>query len=271
MTPLCTLSLSVTEPEPELGAALWGRASPEAAQPGLVLSVPTLLLIPPPRIFPCPQVEKLCPKFYHHPQAANPVSLSLYYESLCPACRNFLVTQLFPTWVMLSDIMDITLVPYGNAQEKNVSGKWQFECQHGELECKGNMIETCLMYQLKDLDHSFPVIFCMESAGSVVENLEACLQVYAPTVQVAEIKSCVTGDLGNKLMHHNAQLTDALNPPHNYVPWILVNGKHTDALQARAQSALFRMVCELYTGEKPDACKDEGLSPNASEDRISLN
>nr|XP_008169805.1 gamma-interferon-inducible lysosomal thiol reductase isoform X2 [Chrysemys picta bellii] len=217
------------------------------------------------------QVEKLCPKFYHHPQAANPVSLSLYYESLCPACRNFLVTQLFPTWVMLSDIMDITLVPYGNAQEKNVSGKWQFECQHGELECKGNMIETCLMYQLKDLDHSFPVIFCMESAGSVVENLEACLQVYAPTVQVAEIKSCVTGDLGNKLMHHNAQLTDALNPPHNYVPWILVNGKHTDALQARAQSALFRMVCELYTGEKPDACKDEGLSPNASEDRISLN
>uniref|UniRef100_A0A8C3HGF5 Gamma-interferon-inducible lysosomal thiol reductase n=1 Tax=Chrysemys picta bellii TaxID=8478 RepID=A0A8C3HGF5_CHRPI len=192
------------------------------------------------------QVEKLCPKFYHHPQAANPVSLSLYYESLCPACRNFLVTQLFPTWVMLSDIMDITLVPYGNAQ-------------------------TCLMYQLKDLDHSFPVIFCMESAGSVVENLEACLQVYAPTVQVAEIKSCVTGDLGNKLMHHNAQLTDALNPPHNYVPWILVNGKHTDALQARAQSALFRMVCELYTGEKPDACKDEGLSPNASEDRISLN
>ncbi|XP_024049997.1 gamma-interferon-inducible lysosomal thiol reductase isoform X1 [Terrapene carolina triunguis] len=277
MTPLCTSSLSVTEPEPELGAALWGRASPEVAQPvwGLCqawfcLSQPCCSS-PPPRIFPCPQVEKLCPKFYHRPQAANPVSLSLYYESLCPGCRNFLVTQLFPTWVMLSDIMDITLVPYGNAQEKNVSGKWQFECQHGELECRGNMIETCLMYQLKDFDHSFPVIFCMESAGSVVENLEACLQVYAPTVHLAEINSCVTGDLGNKLMHRNAQLTDALNPPHNYVPWILVNGKHTDALQARAQTALFRMVCELYTGEKPDACEGGGLSPSAAEDRVSLN
>uniref|UniRef100_A0A8C0HJY2 Gamma-interferon-inducible lysosomal thiol reductase n=1 Tax=Chelonoidis abingdonii TaxID=106734 RepID=A0A8C0HJY2_CHEAB len=169
-------------------------------------------------------LQKLCPKFYHRPQAANPVSLSLYYESLCPGCRGFLVTQLFPTWVMLSDIMNITLVPYGNAQEKNVSGKWQFTCQHGEAECRGNMIETCLMYQLNDFFQSFLVIFCMESAGSVVENLEACLQVYAPTVQLAEIKSCVTGDLGNKLMHHNAELTDALKPPHNYVPWILVNG-----------------------------------------------
>uniref|UniRef100_A0A8C0HD90 Gamma-interferon-inducible lysosomal thiol reductase n=1 Tax=Chelonoidis abingdonii TaxID=106734 RepID=A0A8C0HD90_CHEAB len=216
----------------------------------LVLSIPTMLLIAPlPRIFLCPQVEKLCPKFYHRPQAANPVSLSLYYESLCPGCRGFLVTQLFPTWVMLSDIMNITLVPYGNAQEKNVSGKWQFTCQHGEAECRGNMIETCLMYQLNDFFQSFLVIFCMESAGSVVENLEACLQVYAPTVQLAEIKSCVTGDLGNKLMHHNAELTDALKPPHNYVPWILVNGVSDMVVPDQSLS---------LQGEKPDACKDAG-------------
>ncbi|XP_067411081.1 gamma-interferon-inducible lysosomal thiol reductase [Emydura macquarii macquarii] len=204
------------------------------------------------------QVEKQCPNLYRRLSAASPVSVSLYYESLCPACRGFLVTQLFPTWVMLYDIMNVTLVPYGNTQEKNVSGQWKFECQHGAAECLGNMVETCLMYHLKDVEQYFPVIACMESGTAVSDNLEPCLQVFASTAQLAEIKACVTGDLGNKLMHRNAQLTDALVPPHNYVPWIVVNGKHTDALQARAQSALFRMVCEMYTGEKPDACKDGG-------------
>jgi len=47
---------------------------------------------------------------------ADKVNVSLYYESLCPGCRGFLAGQLVPTYIMLSDIMNIDLVPYGNAQ-----------------------------------------------------------------------------------------------------------------------------------------------------------
>lgn len=40
----------------------------------------------------------------------------VYYESLCPDCREYLSYMVFPTWVMLNDIMSLTVVPYGNAK-----------------------------------------------------------------------------------------------------------------------------------------------------------
>ncbi|NWR81631.1 GILT reductase, partial [Centropus unirufus] len=185
---------------------------------------------------------------------AAPVELSLFYESLCPACRAFLALQLFPAWLLLpSQVLNVTLVPFGNAQERNVSGKWEFLCQHGPEECLGNMIEACVMHEAKDFSASFPVIFCLEAGSSVTKNLEAvcpppvppfagnasprgcpratraplspqCLQVFAPQLDPQRVTSCVRGDLGAALMHRNAQRTAALSPPHQFVPWVVVNG-----------------------------------------------
>ncbi|NXN11027.1 GILT reductase, partial [Indicator maculatus] len=219
------------------------------------------------------QVESHCANLLR--PAASPVELTLFYESLCPACRSFLVQQLFTTWLLLpAEALSITLVPYGNAEERNVSGKWQFQCQHGPEECLGNMIETCLMHEAKNFSSYFPVIFCLESGSSVTKNLEAvrppspslvlltslcppdlllspllswqCLQVYAPQLDTSRIAACVQGDTGAALMHHNAQLTQALDPPHQYVPWVVINGKHTDELQEQAQASLLGLICRLY-------------------------
>ncbi|XP_056368845.1 gamma-interferon-inducible lysosomal thiol reductase isoform X1 [Oenanthe melanoleuca] len=205
------------------------------------------------------QVQSRCPSLPR--PAAAPVQLSLYYESLCPACRQFLVLKLFPTWLLLpAEMLNITLVPYGNAQERNVSGKWDFRCQHGPEECLGNMMEACLMHEAQNFSTYFPVIFCLESGSSVTKNLEACLQIYAPELDSGRVTACVQGDTGMALMHHNAQATEALQPPHQYVPWITVNGpcvppqKHTDELQAQAEASLLGLVCQLYEGEKPEVC-----------------
>ncbi|NWI69023.1 GILT reductase, partial [Todus mexicanus] len=213
------------------------------------------------------QAESRCTNLSAPPAA--PVELSLFYESLCPACREFLVKQLFPTRLLLSnEALNITLVPYGNAEERNVSGKWEFQCQHGPDECLGNMIETCLMHEAKDFNTYFPIIFCMESGSSVTKNLAAslfhphfprqCLQIYAPELDGDRIAACVQGPVGTALMHRNAQLTQALDPPHQYVPWILINGKHTDELQAQAEDSLLGLICRLYQGEKPKACGGSG-------------
>ncbi|XP_070774660.1 gamma-interferon-inducible lysosomal thiol reductase [Enoplosus armatus] len=185
-------------------------------------------------------------------QTADPVQVGLYYESLCPGCRLFLSDMLFPTWLLLNDIMSVTLVPYGNAQEKPDGKKYVYECQHGEDECVGNMIETCL---LSMTEMAFPIIFCMESSGGVTKAAKSCVELYGgPQLSWDKIMSCVNGDQGNQLMHQNALKTKALNPPHQYVPWVTINGEHTEDLQDKAMTSLFTLVCSLYKGQKTASC-----------------
>lgn len=195
--------------------------------------------------------ECLESNFTRSHQTADPVQVGLYYESLCPGCRQFLSLVLFPTWVMLSDIMTVNLVPYGNAVEKQVGQKYTYECQHGEEECLGNMIETCI---LNMTDMAFPILFCMESSSDVIKSAKECVDVYSPKLSWDSIMSCVKGDTGNQLMHQNALETEGLKPQHQYVPWVTINGEHTEDLQQEAMSSLFNMVCRLYKGDKPPAC-----------------
>ncbi|KAM6041589.1 gamma-interferon-inducible lysosomal thiol reductase [Chlamydotis macqueenii] len=232
--------------------------------PGLGVALPACdfpahLWCSSPEIAAACQAESRCANLSR--PATAPVEVSLFYESLCPACRWFLVQQLFTAWLLLpEEALSVTLVPYGNAQERNVSGKWQFQCQHGSEECLGNMIETCLMYEAKNFSTYFPLIFCLESGSSVTKNLEACLQIYAPQLDAGRVAACVQGDTGAALMHRNAQLTQALDPPHHYVPWILINGKHTEELQEQAQTSLLGLICRLYQGEKPKSCGGSGAA-----------
>ena len=48
---------------------------------------------------------------------AEPVKVALYYESICKPCRQLITYQLYPAYMTLysTGILDITLVPFGNA------------------------------------------------------------------------------------------------------------------------------------------------------------
>ncbi|XP_036615322.1 gamma-interferon-inducible lysosomal thiol reductase-like [Trichosurus vulpecula] len=181
-----------------------------------------------------------------------PVSVKLFYEALCPGCRSFLSMMLFPTWVLLGDnVMNVTLVPFGNAKETEVNGTWEFTCQHGELECELNMVQTCVLYLLgREFPNAFAVVNCMMSAADQENSLEPCLKIYVPDISVDDIMKCVTGPQGKKLMHENAMMTNHLSPPHTYTPWILVEESHLEN-----PVELLDTVCHLYQGEVPDICK----------------
>uniref|UniRef100_A0A8C6TZY3 Gamma-interferon-inducible lysosomal thiol reductase n=1 Tax=Neogobius melanostomus TaxID=47308 RepID=A0A8C6TZY3_9GOBI len=168
--------------------------------------------------------------------------------SLCPDCRGYITNMLYPSSVLLGDIMDLTVVPYGNAQESFDGQRYVFTCQHGEQECLGNMIQACLLNLTKT--NAFNIIFCMEAAVNVIQAAKPCVELFAPQLSYEKLMSCVKGDLGNHLMHQNALKTEALKPPHTFVPWITINGIHTDDLQKKAMSSLIPLVCSMYKRNK---------------------
>lgn len=91
------------------------------------------------------QVTEQCEKYvWKIRDDNNKVNFTLYYETLCPDCRQFMTTELWKAYQTIPDIMNITLVPYGNAHEtyNSTSRMYDFVCQHGPNECVGNLIHV---------------------------------------------------------------------------------------------------------------------------------
>ncbi|XP_060068154.1 gamma-interferon-inducible lysosomal thiol reductase-like [Ylistrum balloti] len=189
-----------------------------------------------------------------------PVDFTLYYETLCPDCQNFYQKQLYPTYKAVGAIMNITLVPFGNAHEKKSSaGKWQFQCQHGEQECIGNIIDACTINIVKNFTVYFPFIYCMEEKLykediKPRQAAEKCAKQFQ-LKEIDSILSCSESDTGIEYEHQMALKTNALQPPHTFVPWVELNGVHTDKIQAAAEKDLTGLICETYMGTKPAACE----------------
>ena len=65
------------------------------------------------------------------------------------------------------------------------------------------------------------------------------------------VLECFSGEHGKKLDLHYASKTDSLEPPHKYVPWVVVDGEplYEDFENFEAY------ICKAYDGELPKACK----------------
>jgi len=162
--------------------------------------------------------------------------------------------------------MSFMAYPYGNANEhQQADGTWTFTCQHGTSECVGNMYESCAIhnnnYTRSDyLPAWWPFFLCLEksnNAGSATvaqncANNNGVNWTYIDVDCAGNVPQTGTKDVGNPLMHQEALWTNSLQPPHQWTPWVVMNG--SPLTQTQLDESLTKLVCAAYTGPKPSGC-----------------
>jgi len=205
------------------------------------------------------------------------VQVELYYESQCPGCRQLITTSFAAAYHTegFLDMADITFIPYGNAletQNDDDDDTYSFECQHGASECVYNLIETCAIHKLLEWTQ-FQFIKCIEQHDenrATDQDYESVALACGKSLGIEmslmdEIKACVFSHEGNSYEHAMAVKTEALEPPHTYVPYVVVDGSHTETIQTAVTTSLFEYVCRTYQGtQKSTQCPPTTKSISAT-------
>ncbi|KAK8799652.1 hypothetical protein WA158_006200 [Blastocystis sp. Blastoise] len=177
---------------------------------------------------------------------APQVKVDFYFESYCPSCSLFIESSI-SSWKENKDIVAITdlhLYPFGNGKIVTRDPP-TFQCQHGEKECYGNMVEDCAIAHYPENYLDF--IICIEE---VVDFSDDAVKFCAKEAKIdgENLLTCATGTEG-PLLHLAA--ADATPADHQYVPWLVVND---EVVLSPTRKSLINLVCEAYTGEKPAGC-----------------
>ncbi|CAH8391650.1 unnamed protein product [Eruca vesicaria subsp. sativa] len=184
------------------------------------------------------------------------VSLGLYYESLCPYCSSFIVNHLTKLFEDdLISIVDLHLSPWGNTKLR--SDNVTVVCQHGAFECLLDTVEACAIDAWPKLSGHFPFIYCVESLVTEhkYDKWESCYQKL--NLNSKPVDDCLSSGHGDKLELQYAAETSALQPPHQYVPWVVVDGQPL----YEDYENFISYICKAYKGnKKPDACAKHSSS-----------
>lgn len=195
------------------------------------------------------------------PSNSDKVSLGVYCEAMCPYCSLFYKDYLFEVIndTELSSIVDIYIAPWGQTEILK-NGTW--DCMHGAEECLLNTVEACAINAWPNLDDHYPFIHCVESLvydglysrkPSLINQWPKCFQKLA--LESKDIEECVTSGKGVELELEYAAKTLALEPPVEWVPWVVVDGKPISYYPD-----VIGFICDAYKGAKiPKACTKKSL------------
>ncbi|BFF91970.1 GILT-like protein 2 [Drosophila madeirensis] len=148
-------------------------------------------------------------------EASDKLAITLYYESLCPYCMEFVTTQLGPS-MMVKDRLpftDLQLIPYGNA---NLDDDGNVVCQHGEDECDLNAWHGCIL-QHHNITESVQMIACMMRGKK--NRLDTCADHYR--IDVSDVKNCRKSRSVNDILAEYGKETALVN--HEGVPAVAVD------------------------------------------------
>lgn len=135
--------------------------------------------------------------------SGEPVVITVFYETLCPDSKNFVVKQLTNTYKKLPHLVDISYVPFGKAKTiVNKDGSLDFECQHGPIECEGNIVHACTVENIQDPTLRLNLISCMITDNMLPKDaFHRCAREYSvDDTESRKIISCSESPHGKELL-----------------------------------------------------------------------
>lgn len=179
------------------------------------------------------------------------VNLSVYYEALNPSCASFIVKNLARIFDNgLNTIVNLRLIPWGNAYLNKSTNA--IVCQNGLDECKLNTLQACTINVLRDVNKHFALIYCFEFL--VIEGRYKDWRTCFSSLGLNQkpVLDCIGSVNGTKLEQSYAIETAQLNPPHTFVPWVVVNNQSI----GKDYNNFTAYACMAYKGNSvPVACQ----------------
>merc|ERR1712098_318959 len=120
---------------------------------------------------------------------AETLTIDVIYESLCPDSTRFISQQIPPMYEAIGDHVEMRFRPYGFATTTEVDGSYQFECQHGERECYGNIVQACTVKYTSDQDTLVNLITCMMSSSAPDQAGPDCFKEFG--VDYQPVMDCI--------------------------------------------------------------------------------
>ncbi|CAH1107533.1 unnamed protein product [Psylliodes chrysocephalus] len=200
----------------------------------------------------------------------NRVNVTVYYESLCPYARNFTINQLYPILQgNLSHYVNLELIPYGKANRtSDINSDVSFNCQHGPIECYGNLIQGCsrdlidygsntddLGFNKNHLDFVECFMKNVTSHSTRTQAEEAVVRCSKPKViSASRLKTCANNTFGIQHLIHYGKITDSFQKPLEHVPTIVFNGVYNEEESDGAQEDFLAELCSKIIEPKPKEC-----------------
>ncbi|XP_021647754.2 gamma-interferon-responsive lysosomal thiol protein isoform X1 [Hevea brasiliensis] len=179
------------------------------------------------------------------------VNLSVYYETLCTSCANFIVKNLMSIFNNgLIDIISLRMVPWGNAHINRVDNS--MVCQNGLDECELNTIHACAINVWHDVNKYYALIYCIEflAIEGRHRNWQTCFDSLG--LPAKSVLDCYNNGTGTKLEVEHGYETAHLDPPHAFVPWVVVNYQPL----GNDYKNFTTYICNAYKGIViPSVCK----------------